>query len=100
MFNLMGPKHTGMFALLAAVGMVLITLLISAFALPKVPWHDLPSPIGHLNHQPDAGLGRGRMGETGAAFPSVRRTDIDDGAGRSGLEVSPCELHTRRRRCR
>jgi amino acid transporter len=40
-FNMMGPKHTGLFALLAAVGMVFITLLISIFALPKVGW-------GHL----------------------------------------------------
>src|SRR5439155_5768091 len=28
MFNLMGPKHTGLFAIIAAVGMVFITLLI------------------------------------------------------------------------
>jgi amino acid transporter len=40
-FNMMGPKHTGLFALIAAVGMVFITLLISAFALPKVPWMHL-----------------------------------------------------------
>lgn len=62
MFNLMGPKHTGMFALIAAVGMVLITLLISAFALPQVSWHDLPARIGHLNHQP---------GEMWVAFVSI-----------------------------
>ena len=30
-FNLMGPKHTGGFAILAAVGMIFITLLITAF---------------------------------------------------------------------
>jgi len=46
MFNLLGPKHTGAFAFLAAAGMVVITLLISAFALPKVPWHNLPQLIG------------------------------------------------------
>ena len=51
-FNLMGPKHTGGFALAAALGMVFITLLITAFALPKVPWHDLPARIGHLKHPP------------------------------------------------
>ncbi len=51
-FNLMGPKHTGGFALAAALGMVFITLLITAFALPQVPWHDLPKRIGHLNHSP------------------------------------------------
>jgi amino acid transporter len=46
LFNLMGPKHTGGFAIAAAVGMVFITLLITAFALPQVPWHDLPHRIG------------------------------------------------------
>jgi amino acid transporter len=45
-FNMLGPKHTGVFAFLAAAGMVFITLLITAFALPQVPWHDLPSRIG------------------------------------------------------
>jgi amino acid transporter len=45
-FNMMGPKHTGVFAFLAAAGMVFITLLITAFALPQVPWHDLPQRIG------------------------------------------------------
>lgn len=49
-FNLMGPKHTGAFALAAAVGMVFITLLISAFSIPKVHWHDLPQYIGHVHH--------------------------------------------------
>jgi len=52
LFNLMGPKHTGGFALAAAVGMVFITLLITAFAMPQVPWHDLPHRIGHINHHP------------------------------------------------
>src|SRR5579864_7416243 len=42
LFNLMGPKHTGSFALAAAVGMVIITVLISGFALPQVHWRDLP----------------------------------------------------------
>ena len=37
MFNLMGPKHTGGFAIFAAVGMVVITLLIVGFALPQMP---------------------------------------------------------------
>ena len=50
MFNLMGPKHTGAFALVAAVGMVLITLLISGFAIPKVHWNQLPHYIGHVHH--------------------------------------------------
>jgi amino acid transporter len=67
-FNLMGPKHTGGFALGAAVGMVAITLLISGFAIPKVPWHDviagMPARISHqaLTHHP---------GEVWIAFVSI-----------------------------
>jgi amino acid transporter len=49
LFNLMGPSHTGGFAIMAAVGMIFITLLITAFALPQVSWHDLPSRIGKPN---------------------------------------------------
>ena len=52
LFNLMGPKHTGGFAIAAAVGMVFITLLITAFALPQVAWHDLPHRLGSINHEP------------------------------------------------
>jgi len=37
-FNLMGPKHTAGYAIFAAVGMVVITLLIVLFALPQVNW--------------------------------------------------------------
>ncbi|HUB25028.1 MAG TPA: amino acid permease [Tepidisphaeraceae bacterium] len=57
-FNMMGPKHTGMFAFLAAAGMVFITLLISAFALPKVPWHEIPKLIAapDFRHPGDIGL--------------------------------------------
>jgi amino acid transporter len=61
-FNMMGPKHTGGFALAAAIGMVFITLLISAFALPQVPWHDLPKRIGHMGHHP---------GDVWVAFVSI-----------------------------
>ena len=50
-FNLMGPKHTGMFALAAAVGMVFITLLISGFSIPQVHWRELPKYIGHVHHE-------------------------------------------------
>lgn len=38
LFNLMGPKHTGAFALAAAGAMMLITLIIAAFAIPKIDW--------------------------------------------------------------
>jgi amino acid transporter len=62
LFNLMGPKHTGGFALVAALGMVFITLLISAFALPQVPWHELPKRIGHMGHHP---------GEVWVSFVSI-----------------------------
>jgi amino acid transporter len=51
-FNLMGPKHTGGFALAAAVGMVGITLLITFSALPQVNWAEMPRRIGGLRHSP------------------------------------------------
>jgi amino acid transporter len=42
-FNLMGPKHTARFAIFAALGMVLITLLIVIFAIPTIiiHWSDI-----------------------------------------------------------
>ena len=40
-FNLLGPKHTAAYAIFAAVGMVGITLLISAFALPQIDWRNI-----------------------------------------------------------
>jgi amino acid transporter/nucleotide-binding universal stress UspA family protein len=51
-FNLMGPKHTGGFAIAAAVGMMFITLLITAFALPQVKWAQLPAAIGGVHEPP------------------------------------------------
>ncbi|HYO10562.1 MAG TPA: APC family permease [Tepidisphaeraceae bacterium] len=51
-FNLLGPKHTGAFAIAAAVGMMFITLLITAFALPQVNWSAVPQRIGHLSEPP------------------------------------------------
>jgi amino acid transporter len=52
LFNLMGPKHTGGFAIFAAVGMVLITLLIvgSGLLSGNMDWHELPQRIAPLNH--------------------------------------------------
>src|SRR5215831_13214494 len=50
LFNFMGPKHTGGFALAAAIGMVVITLLITFGALPQIHWRDLPHHIG-LPHE-------------------------------------------------
>jgi amino acid transporter len=52
LFNLMGPKHTGGFAIATAVGMIVITLLITIGALPQVNWAELPHRIGHINHSP------------------------------------------------
>jgi amino acid transporter len=51
-FNLMGPKHTGGFAIAAGVGMVFITLLIAAFALPQVDWATVPQRIAHVQETP------------------------------------------------
>ena len=47
-FNLMGPKHTGGFALATAVGMMVITLLITAGALPQINWHHFAQSVGSL----------------------------------------------------
>jgi amino acid transporter len=47
-FNLMGPKHTGGFAILAAVGMILITVLIAAFAVPQIDWLAFPQRVPSL----------------------------------------------------
>src|SRR5687767_1246884 len=52
LFNLMGPKHTGGFAIAAAVGMIAITLLITCSALPQVSWSELPHRIGSIRHSP------------------------------------------------
>lgn len=61
-FNLLGPRHTGGFALASAVGMIAITLMITVGALPQVSWRDLPGRIGHLNHP---------SGEMWIAFVSI-----------------------------
>ena len=53
LFNLMGPRHTGGFAIVAAVGMMFITLLITLFALPQVDWKDLPNRWGSPFQRPD-----------------------------------------------
>ena len=48
--NLLGPKHTAGFALFAAVGMILITLLIVGFAVPQIEWDKVD--FGRLWHPP------------------------------------------------
>lgn len=52
LLNFLGPRHTGGFAIMAAAGMIFITLLISAFALPRVDWASLPSRIGPIQDSP------------------------------------------------
>src|SRR5262249_7359338 len=54
-FNLMGPKHTAGFALVAAAAMIGITLLVTAFALPKIDWKHLD--VGSI-HQPPSQMWR------------------------------------------
>jgi hypothetical protein len=51
-FNLLGPKHTGGFAIAAAVGMIFITLLITAFALPQIDWAQIPQRINRVQEPP------------------------------------------------
>jgi amino acid transporter len=51
-FNLMGPKHTAGFAIFAAAGMVVITVLVVVFALPHVPWRNLNLGKPPWEHRP------------------------------------------------
>jgi amino acid transporter len=51
-FNLMGPKHTGAFALAAAIGMIVITLLITFGALPQIHWSQFPKQLDGLHEPP------------------------------------------------
>lgn len=44
--NLLGPRHTGGFAVVAAVGMVCASLVITVCALPQVDWASLPGRVG------------------------------------------------------
>ena len=46
----MGPKHTAGFAIFAAAGMIVITLLVVVFALPSIDWRHLD--LGTLNQNP------------------------------------------------
>src|SRR3954468_21541304 len=46
--NLLGPKHTGGFAIAAAIGMIFITLLITCFALPQVTFNQLATHVGKI----------------------------------------------------
>lgn len=52
LFNLLGPKHMGGFAIFAALGMVFITLLITCSAIfsGKINWGELPHRLGSLDH--------------------------------------------------
>jgi hypothetical protein len=55
LLNLMGPKHTGGFAIVAAVGMILITLMVVASGAlsGKTDWSELPHRIAPLSgHNP------------------------------------------------
>jgi amino acid transporter/nucleotide-binding universal stress UspA family protein len=51
-FNLMGPKHTAGFAIFAAAGMVVITVLVVVFALPHVPWGHIDLGRPPWEHRP------------------------------------------------
>ena len=51
-FNLMGPKHTAGFAIFAAAGMVVITVVVVGFALPRVDWRHLDLGRPPWEHPP------------------------------------------------
>ncbi len=44
--NLLGPRHTGGFAVVAAMAMVCATLVITCYAMPQIHWADLPARVG------------------------------------------------------
>jgi len=50
LMNLLGPKHTSGFAVVAALGMIGVTAFVAVCALPQLRWGELN--IGHLNHRP------------------------------------------------
>ena len=52
LLNLMGPKHTGRFAIVAAAGMILITTLVAGAGVlsGKTDWAALPQRIAPLSH--------------------------------------------------
>src|SRR5712691_1467404 len=52
LFNFLGPKHTGGFAIAAAVGMIAITLLITFGAMPQVDYKALPHVIDRIHEKP------------------------------------------------
>jgi amino acid transporter len=54
LFNLMGPKHTGGFAIAAAVGMIAITIVITAGGIFRIEWSQIPHRIGTLKQSPAA----------------------------------------------
>jgi amino acid transporter len=93
LFNLMGPKHTGGFALAAAVGMVAITLLLTGAALfsGKVDWANLPHHIAPLS------LHHG-VGTLWIAFVSIvlALSGVEAIANLTGVMVKPV-AHTARK---
>ena len=46
LMNLLGPRHTGKFAVAAALGMVCATIVITCFAVPQINWAEMPARIG------------------------------------------------------
>jgi amino acid transporter len=58
LLNLMGPKHTGGFAIVAAVGMILITLMVAGSGVlsGKIDWGELPHRIAPLSSQKPLGI--------------------------------------------
>ena len=66
LMNLLGPSHTGGFAIFAAVGMIVITLMITVFALPQIDWHNI-----HIGTLFDSHGFTHRPGEMWTAFVSI-----------------------------
>ena len=58
LFNLLGPKHTGGFAIVAAVGMIAITFIVAGSGVlsGKTDWSALPQRIAPLTNHSGLGI--------------------------------------------
>ena len=91
LLNLMGPKHTGGFAIVAAVGMILITSMVVGAGLlsGNTDWSALPHRIAPLHHG---------LGGTWVAFVSIvlALSGVEAIANLTGVMKKPVAVTARR----
>ena len=86
-FNLLGPKHTAGYAIFAAVGMIIITLMIVVFAVPQINWGNVQ--WGRFWHPP------GQMW-TGFVYIVLALSGVEAIANLTGVMKQPV-YHTARK---